>query len=228
MSEKIRSIHINKLEQVRDFEMYEKLLQCRVIFITERKRVVAHAKWNKEGDLVIAKIRRESKKKLEVGQVLYESYKPQEIPPCPELHTEGWQLFRSSEYDSSKALRKDPYWDTHEGWFVIPNTINDQDALTLLKRDYPEVKHLEVKQSSEVDVSKLKMAPYSEIDRYVTAQNEISPPELQPFQEPTQKDMVQYTPAVCYCGCGRFEGWNLYWTNRWVVYVPRNASEETA
>lgn len=92
----------------------------RTVFITHKGRVVARATWDKEDRLIVNKIRRPQATKLSIGQVLYDPerrrYESVPVPThSPELKSEGLLLFRTQAYDSSKAIRPDPFWKDYEG-----------------------------------------------------------------------------------------------------------------
>jgi len=201
--------------------LFDKGFDAETFFITNKKKVVAHAHWV-DGDLVVTKIRRPNKTKLREGQVIYESYRQEELPPTPEIKTEGWQLIRHKGYDSSQAIRHDPFWENYEGWFINPQKVNSQDGLEAFLEDYPEIRDLglEILKPEDVKKEDLCMASFSEVDAYVCGRSEKRP-ELLPFREPESKEVVILSPTLCYCGCGRFEGWHRYWANQWIVYVPR-------
>ncbi len=207
------------------FDMLEKAFNAKSLFIKNKGRVVAKAEW--EGDkLVVTKIRRPAKTSLEVGQVLYESWQPREAPPSPELKTEGHVLVRNKKYSSEQAVRSDPYWQDYEGWFIIPEKINDKDAIERFLDVYPELEDdkqgnkLEKLKLSEIKDKELKMAKFDEVDEYVCGFTDKIP-QLHDFTPPGSEDMVEYRAQYCHCGCGNFERWNLYWPNKWIVYVPR-------
>ncbi|OGL94918.1 hypothetical protein A2348_05525 [Candidatus Uhrbacteria bacterium RIFOXYB12_FULL_58_10] len=215
-------------EIVDDFGEMERLWNRRIIFITNKRKVVAHAEWQ-GSDIVVTKLRRPEKTKLQVGQVLYEGYRPPpELPPRPEIRVDGWRLIRNAQYDSTQAAKPDPFWEEYEGWFLIPDKINGGDGLEEYLFDYPELlagdtpsyRTLELK---ELNADSLRMAAFSEVDAYVCGRTE-QVPALLPFVPPKTNEVVLYRPSVCSCGCGNFEGWHRYWENKWIVYVPRAKS----
>ncbi len=199
-----------------------------LVLITKKKKVVAHAKWI-GGDLIITKIRRPEKTNLQIGQRIYENWQLREskIPPRPELRIEGWQLIRNQKYDSEKAKRPDPFWESYEGWFLIPEKMEDSGGLNSggleeFLREYPELREsgYEVLRPEEINQADLRMAEFSQVDAYVCGWSETLP-ELKPFQVPDDEDVVSIRGALCYCGCGKFERWHTYWENKWIIYVPR-------
>ncbi len=115
---------------------------------------------------------------------------------------------------------------------MIPEIVDGQSGEDVLIRDYADkliendVSKLRVIKSDVVDPTQLQMALYTEVDAYVMGRRDQLP-ELLPFVEPTQKDMVVIAPVVCHCGCGKMEGWHRYWTNKWVVYKPREEYTDT-
>lgn len=208
----------NQFEKITDKNLRKILIKG------NKGRVVAHAKW-KNGDIVVSKIRRPSKTLLEKGQILYE-LDPYGInepwPEAPELKTEGWQLYCNKDYNNKQAIRKDPYWENYQGWFAIPEKINEKNGMETLLKTYPELDKMgyEVKKSVEVDSSKLKMVRWKDMDAYVCGQSEEIP-ELIDFEMPKEKEMICYSAATCHCGCGRFEHWYLYYPNKWIICEPR-------
>jgi hypothetical protein len=216
-------------ETLYDFEKREKLIDSHVIFITKKKKVVAHAKW-KDGSLIVTKVRRPNKTELKVGQALFkDDRRAVERPPRPELLTEGFQLVRSENYDSKNAIRPDPFWNEYEGWIVIPKQINGENGSDVLSKDYPELLESDdcpafvTREIGQDDETEMKMALFSEVDAYVCGRTQAEP-TLLPFHFPKQEEMVGYRGSLCYCGCGKFEGWRRYWENKWIVYVPRKTA----
>ncbi len=211
-----------------NWELLERALASHVVFITKKRKVVAHATWTKEG-LVVTKIRRPNATKLELGKILYENPRQAEPqPPCPEIKTEGWQLIRYNAYDSSQAARPDPHWQQYEGWFMIPKTLDEERGLDAFLRDYPEMhaqgqepKYTLMPDTDEsADQTDWKMSRFSEVDTFVCGRTETIP-TLLPFKPPAGNEMVRFRASLCFCGCGKFEGWHRYWENKWIVYVPR-------
>jgi hypothetical protein len=201
----------------------------RKVLITNRGKVVAHAEWDESHEnLVVRKIRRPNNTKLSVGQVLFGrgSCKFESIPvprELPELHTEGVLLFRTHAYDSSKAVRPDPFWNAYEGWSLIPKLINGRDGLDTLLIEYPEIRdhgHTELNPDG-ADTSTWMMADQRAVDAYVCGRSEEEP-KLIPFKLPCQEDIVSYRPVIGMTG--NFECFSLYFVNRWTVYIPRKSS----
>ncbi len=71
----IRQLNIDRLSAFNTLSLEKEnltmLKNARVIFIIQKKKVVAHAKWRQD-DLVITKVHRQNKCNLKIGQVLYE------------------------------------------------------------------------------------------------------------------------------------------------------------
>jgi|GEM_PF-5965594 len=199
----------------------EKTLNTDIVFIMKKKKVVAHAGWV-NGDLVITKIRRPGKTKLQLGEVLYKSSKIEIPPRTMEIKTEGWVLYRNKGYDSNQAVRKDPFWEDYEGWFLCPDKIDGENGMDDLLDEYPEVAEIgfDTLKPEEVNQSDLRMALFSEVNDYVCGKSEKIP-DLKAFKDPKTEDMIRLAPSLCLCGCGSFEGWHRFWVNRWIVYVPR-------
>lgn len=210
-----------------EYETEMKIFESGRVLISNKGKVVARAKW-KDGALTVVKIRRPSKTNLQEGDILYNfSFDPHPIEKPPEIKTEGWQLVRYKNYDHSQAVRPDPLWETHEGWFILPEKINGKNGIDELLIDYPELQgNLSVLSKNELDESKLKMAEFESVDAYVCGRTD-EVPELIDFHEPASKDIVTWQSITCYCGCGDIEGYSRYWTDKWIVYVPRTENSKT-
>lgn len=208
----------NQFEKITDRKL-------RKILIKGKKgRVVAHAKWQ-NGNIYVTKTRRPHLTNLQEGQLLYDA-DPYGInepwPRSPELKTEGWMLYCNSDYNNEQATRKDPYWENYKGWFTIPEKINEEDGIETFLKTYPELHKngYEVKKPAEVDQGKLTMVQWKDMDDYVCGRSEEIP-ELLDFEIPKETEMICYNAATCWCGCGRFEDWYLYYPNKWIIYEPR-------
>lgn len=199
------------------------------VIIKNRGRVVAVAKWRTKDNshqLEVVRVKRPQLTTLQPGAILssfeISPERDTDFSERPELLTSGWQLIRNKNYDSSEARQRDPHWKTHTGWFLIPETINGQDGLAVFLETHPEIRDggYEVKRSDEVDPTKLRIAPAEETDCYVSGLTKTVP-ELQSFREPETADMVKWRRQRCQCGCDKYEGWYLYYVNRFIAYEPR-------
>ena len=227
-SKKIMRIPERKLTRIHEYFYYREHPENfygRRVLITQKGKVVAHAGWDESHKkLTVEKIRRPQKTALKIGQILMDNTEyaapiPREYP---ELKTEGVFLFRTHAYDSSHAVRPDPFWNEYEGWALIPKVINEQDGLKTFLDEYPEIavqSYLKL-DPTEQDSSGWMMADQRAVDAYVCGRSD-QPPQLIPFELPAQADIVSYRPVMG--PTGHFEFFSLYFENRWIVYVPRNA-----
>ena len=222
---KIAERNISDLKRVFEEKSNGWELIGRTVFITQKGRVVARAAWDEEGRLIVNKIRRPQATKLSVGQVLYDSerqrYANIPIPTHrPELKSEGILLLRTPVYDSSTAMRHDPFWEEYEGWTLIPRTINERDGLQDFLDEYPEIAEAphQVAAVNEADTATWKMAEQADIDAFVCGRTNTKP-TLVPFRSPSQDEVIQYRPIIGQSG--DFEFFSLYWVNKWIVYIPR-------
>lgn len=197
----------------------------RTVFITQKGKVVARATWDHEDRLIVNKIRRPKATRLSIGQILYDPerrrYESIPVPTrSPELKSEGLLLFRTHAYDSSEAIRPDPFWEDYEGWALIPETINDRDGLQTFLDEYPEIAEAP-HQASNVNplgTTTWKMAEQKQVDDFVCGVTNERP-TLASFEPPPQKEVIVYKPVIG--PTGNFEYFSLHWVNKWIVYVPR-------